>query len=191
MERIRSDARFIALTAGVFIVLALQTAGLLRGINEWANSWLPLIDTSLMNFLTWFGDDVFLLLFAAFAVLTDWKRERKVSSSTLIFILAAAVGLVAVGAFKFAFAELRPRPYETGVGSYAFPSGHTFRAAIIAAYGSDRWRKYAPAFWAYAAGIALTRLLLHYHWLGDVLFSLLFAPWLYLLLKSLFGGRFE
>ncbi|HDZ35612.1 MAG TPA: phosphatase PAP2 family protein [Thermococcus sp.] len=191
MGKTKFDARLTALTAGVFTVLVLQAAGLLRGINEWVNSTLPLIDTPLMNFLTWFGDDAFLLLFAAFAVLADWKQKGRVSLSTLVFILAAAVGLAAVGALKLTFAEPRPRFYEVGVGGYAFPSGHTFRAAIIAAYGSDRWKKYAPAFWAYAVGIALTRLLLHYHWLGDVLFSLLFAPWLYHLLKLLFGGKFE
>jgi hypothetical protein len=33
------------------------------------------------------------------------------------------------------------------------------------------------------------RLLLHYHWFSDVLFSLLFAPWLYYLVKTLIGVR--
>ncbi|NJE31319.1 phosphatase PAP2 family protein [Thermococcus sp. 18S1] len=191
MERVKFDAKFTALTAGVFIVLVLQAAGLLYGINEWVNSLIPLMDTPLMNFLTRFGGDVFLALFGAFAVITEWREDGRVSRNTLLFILAVAVGLAAVGALKLIFAEPRPRPYGPGIGGYAFPSGHTFRAAIIAAYGSDRWRKYAPAFWAYAVGIALTRLLLHYHWFSDVLFSLLFAPWLYLLLKSLLGGKFE
>ncbi|WP_258084261.1 phosphatase PAP2 family protein [Thermococcus thermotolerans] len=185
------EKNFLALTVAVIAVLALEASGAFIGINGWVNSKLPLIDTPLMNFLTRFGGDVFLALFVAFAVLTEWRKNGRVSRSTLLFILAVAVGLAAVGALKLIFAEPRPRSYGSGIGGYAFPSGHAFRAAIIAAYGSDRWGRYAPIFWAYAVGIALTRLLLHVHWFSDVLFSLLFAPWLYLMLKSLLGGKFE
>ncbi len=190
MEKAKFDAKFTALTAGVFIVLVLQATGLIYGINEWVNSQLPLVDTSIMHFLTGLGGWAPLALFFSLATLSE-HRHGGVTVRTAAFLLAVAFGLAAVGALKLIFAEPRPRPYEPGIGGYAFPSGHTFRAAIIAAYGADRWRKYAPAFWAYAVGIALTRLLLHVHWFGDVLFSLLFAPWLYLLLKSLLGGKFE
>ena len=51
MERVKFDAKFAVLTAGVLIVLVLQATGLLHGINGWVNSRLPLIDTPLMNFL--------------------------------------------------------------------------------------------------------------------------------------------
>ncbi|KUH34676.1 phosphatidylglycerophosphatase [Thermococcus celericrescens] len=188
MKRVKFDAKFTALTVGVLVILVLQAAGLLYGINEWVNSNLPLVDTPVMNFLTMLGGDVFLVLFAIFAFLVERRERGGISAGTAAFLLAVAFGLAAVGALKLIFAEPRPRP---DYGTYAFPSGHAFRAAVIAAYGSDRWRKYAPAFWVYAVGIALTRLFLHVHWLGDVLFSLLFAPWLYLLLKSLLGGKFE
>ena len=183
MRGIKLDIRFGILTIGVLGLLVLQAAGALNGINEWVNSSLPLIDTPLMNFLTAFGGDIFLFSFAALALYLDWRDKGRPSLETASFLLSIVVGLAAVGALKLIFAEPRPIAYGSGIGSYAFPSGHSFRAAIIAAYGSDRWRKYAPLFWAYAVGIALTRLLLHVHWLGDVLFSLLFAPWLYLLLK--------
>ncbi|AEK72075.1 Phosphatidylglycerophosphatase B, putative (pgpB) [Thermococcus sp. 4557] len=187
MEKAKFDAKFTALTAGVFIVLVLQATGLIYGINEWVNSQLPLVDTSIMHFLTGLGGWAPLAIFFSLAALSE-HRHGGVTVRTAAFLLAVAFGLAAVGALKLIFAEPRPGP---DYGTYAFPSGHTFRAAVIAAYGSDRWRKYAPAFWAYAVGIALTRLLLHVHWFSDVLFSLLFAPWLYLLLKSLLGGKFE
>ena len=184
MKKSKFDTRFTALTVGVFFVLALQTAGLLRGINELVNSRLPLLDTPLMNFLTWLGDGLFLVLFVIFAVLHDWKRERRLSDRTLAFVAAIAIGLVVVGVLKILFAEPRPRtlPGASFLSSGAFPSGHTFRAAIIAGYVADRWKRFAPFAWAYAVGIALTRLFLHYHWFSDVLFSLIFAPWLYHLL---------
>ncbi len=191
MKRFKLGNDFIALTVVLFVIFSLQALGAFEGVNEWVNSALPLIDTPLMNFLTALGGDVFLALFVAFALLTEWRENGRVSRNTLVFILAVAVGLAAVGALKFLFAEPRPKPYGPGIGGYAFPSGHAFRAAIIAAYASDRWRRYAPIAWAYAVGIALTRLFLHYHWFSDVLFSLLFAPWLYLLLKSLLGVNSE
>ncbi|NJE61212.1 phosphatase PAP2 family protein [Thermococcus sp. 21S7] len=184
----RWSNRLTVLTVLVFAALALQGTGAFSGINEWVNSNLPLVDTPVMNFLTMLGGDVFLVLFGIFAFLTERREKGGISAGTAAFLLTVAFGLAAVGVLKFIFAEPRPRP---DYGTYAFPSGHAFRAAVIAAYGADRWRKYAPAFWAYAVGIALTRLFLHVHWLGDVLFSLLFAPWLYLLLKSLLGGKFE
>lgn len=189
MGKTRFDIRFGVLTAAMLAVLVLQGAGALSGLNEWMDSHIPLLDTPLINVLTALGGDLSLISVAALSLAIDWKRGGKPSLSTVAFVLAAVVGIVAVGALKFLFAEPRPRAYGSGVGAYAFPSGHTFRAAVIAAYVSDRWKRLAPLAWCYAVVIALTRLLLHYHWFSDVLFSLLFAPWLYLLLKSLLGGR--
>lgn len=186
MKRFKLGNDFIALTVILFMILSLQALGTFRGINEWVNSTLPLIDAPLMHFLTAFGGDLFLIPFIITILYLDW-RGGSISRRTVAFILATTLGLAAVGALKFLFAETRPRPYGSGIGGYAFPSGHTFRAAIVATYVSDRWKKYAFFAWIYAVGIALTRLFLHYHWLSDVLFSLAFAPWLYLLLKSLLG----
>ncbi|WP_297515291.1 phosphatase PAP2 family protein [Thermococcus sp.] len=177
---------FQLLSLGLLLALALQLAGGFKGINEALNSALPLIDTPWMNLLTALGGNAFLALFAIIVVLSELKKLGGVSSKTLAFLIALSLGLVAVGALKALLAEPRPRPLP-GAGflsSGAFPSGHTFRAAVIASYVSDRWKKLAPLAWAYAIGVALTRLFLHYHWLSDVLFSLLFAPWLYLLLRS-------
>ena len=183
MKRFKPGNYFIVLTVIVFAILPLQALGAFEGVNEWVNSVLPLTDTPLMNFLTALGGDLLLIAFSIVVLYLDW-REGSISRRTLAFLLAVAVGLASVGALKLLFAVPRPRP---DYGAYAFPSGHTFRAAVIAAYVSDRWRRYAPLAWAYAVGIALTRLFLHVHWFSDVLFSLFFAPWLYLLLKSLLG----
>ena len=184
MKRVELGKDFIALTAVVFALLLLQAAGAFEGLNEWVNSSLPLMDTPLLNFLTAFGGDLFLIAFSAIVIYLDWRDRKGLSLRTMAFLGAVVLGLLSVLALKFAFAVPRPRP---DYGTYAFPSGHTFRASIIAAYSADRWRKYSPIAWTYAVGIALTRLLLHVHWFSDVLFSLFFAPWLYLLLKSLLG----
>jgi len=186
MSRVRLDRNFLVLTVIVAGILLLQTFGAFDGLNRWVNSTLPLVDTPPVNFLTALGGDLFLIPFAALAVYFDWRGKGTISRKTLAFLLAVVVGLATVGGLKLLFAEPRPRPEY---GTYAFPSGHTFRAAIIASYVSDRWRKYAFIACIYAVTVALTRLLLHVHWFSDVLFSLFFAPWLYLLLKSLLEVR--
>ena len=188
MKRLKPGNEFILLTVVVFAILSLQALGAFEGINKWVNSALPLVDTPWMRLLTALGGDAFLLAFSLLVIYFDLRERGRVSRRTVAFVGTVALGLLSVLVLKFAFAVPRPRP---DYGTYAFPSGHTFRAAAIATYVSDRWRKYAPLAWAYAVGIALTRLFLHVHWFSDVLFSLFFAPWLYLLLKSLLGVEDE
>ncbi|WP_456422090.1 phosphatase PAP2 family protein [Thermococcus sp.] len=177
---------FIIHTAVLVAILLLQITGIMGNLNQMVEAKTPLIEEPPMEFLTAFGGDVFLLPFMAFVIFLELK-ERKLSRKTFVFVLSAFIGLVMVAILKVIFAEPRPRPLPGAnfLSRGAFPSGHAFRAAIIASYVSDRWKRLAPVAWAYAVGVALTRLFLHYHWFGDVLFSLLFAPWLYNLVSSL------
>ncbi|EEB73266.1 phosphatase PAP2 family protein [Thermococcus sp. AM4] len=184
------DWKFLLNTALLALVLTLQLVGAFKGINETVNSVIPLIEAPWTRFLTALGSDYFFLPLLALLVFFDWRKNGP-SRKTLAFLIAAFMGLGIVAAMKVILAEPRPRPLPGSdfLSSGAFPSGHTFRAAIIATYVSDRWGKLAPLAWAYAIGIGLTRLLLHYHWLSDVLFSLLLAPWLYSVAKAAVGVR--
>ncbi len=175
----------IILTGATATLLLAQLMGWFTGVNSWVNSHVPLVDSQLMNVLTSFGGDASLVPVIVFFLIFEWRRGG-LSKETLAFLMATVVGLALVALMKVIFAEPRPRPLPgaNSLSSWSFPSGHAFRAATIASYVSDRWRKLSPVAWGYAMGIALTRILLHYHWLSDVLFSLLFAPWLYLLLKG-------
>jgi undecaprenyl-diphosphatase len=65
---------------------------------------------------------------------------------------------------------------------FAFPSGHTARAAVLAYFLSRRWKRFWPLWWGWAAAIALSRLLLHVHWFSDVVFALMLGPWVGMLL---------
>ena len=181
--------RFALHTAVLAALLLLQVAGALHGINEAVNSSLPLVDNASIRVLTELGGDAFLVAFTVLVLLLDWKNGGKISKKTLAFLVATFVGLAVVGVLKVATAEPRPRPLPgaNALSAGAFPSGHTFRAAVIASYVADRWKRLSYIAWAYAVGIALTRLLLHYHWLSDVAFSLLLAPWLYHVAKELVG----
>ncbi|NPA47932.1 MAG: phosphatase PAP2 family protein [Thermococci archaeon] len=175
----------VVLTVATAALLLAQLAGGFTGLNSWVNDRLPVIDSGLMNALTALGGDAFLVPAITLFVILDLRRGR-LSGETLALLIATAVGLALVAVMKVSFAEPRPRPLPGAnlLSSGSFPSGHAFRAAVIASYVSDRWRKLTPLAWTYAAGIAITRLLLHYHWFSDVLFSLVFAPWLYLTIRG-------
>ncbi|WCN28720.1 phosphatase PAP2 family protein [Thermococcus kodakarensis] len=131
----------------------------------------------------------FLIVVLFFAAL-DVRKTGHLSYPTVRLVLSGIITLGIVAILKSTFQTPRPNEAEVSlpflmalknVDYFAFPSGHTARASVLASYLQERSPRYAPLWWAYAVGIALTRLLLHVHWLGDVLFSLLLGSWAYLL----------
>ena len=178
-------------TAFLALILLLQLSGVLDGINKAVMSEIPLVEGAFMTFLTALGGNAALGAFVVLVLLSDVRKDGRLSRETLAFLLALIAGLFIVASLKVLIGEPRPRPLPSAdfLSEGAFPSGHTFRAAMIAAYVSDRWKKLAPLAWTYAVGIALTRLLLHYHWPSDVLFSLFLAPWVYSVAKAVVGVR--
>jgi len=167
------------------IILLLHVSGLLEPLDRTFE--VPRVEE--FELLTVLGGDVAFALFAIFVLLLDVKEGGRPSKRTLAFLGSALVGMAVVVFLKVTVGGPRPTPLPDSnfLSEGAFPSGHTFRAAIIASYVSDRWKKLAPLAWTYALAVALSRLFLHYHWLSDVLFSLLLAPWLYDLFKRLLG----
>ncbi|MBP1913022.1 phosphatase PAP2 family protein [Thermococcus stetteri] len=187
----RKPAVLGALTGFLLLILALQVMGLMDGVNTYVDSHLPLLSSPWVRVLTDTAGMAFFGLVAVLFIILDIREKRRLSYPTLKFLLSAFLALVAVASLKALLQT--PRPGEEmlspplllalkNVDYFAFPSGHTARASVLASYLQERSPRYAPLWWAYAVGIALTRLLLHVHWFGDVLFSLLLGPWAYLLL---------
>jgi membrane-associated phospholipid phosphatase len=182
---------FKILTLAVALVLSAQLGGFFERVNNYLNGAIPLIDNPTIRALTFLGDDPVLLAVIGTALIFDVKKYGKPSWPAAAFLLSAVLGLIIVGLMKCSLSVPRPRALP-GAGTFsagAFPSGHTFRAALIASYVSDRWKHTMIIAWGFALLVGLTRLLLHYHWFSDVLFSLLFAPWLYSLTKASIGGK--
>jgi membrane-associated phospholipid phosphatase len=177
-------------TLAVALVFVLEVGGFFQGIDMTINGVILLIDNSHVRALTFLGDDPIFITVLVFVLLFDIKRKLLLNF-TKAFLLSTVVGLAIVGLLKYALAVPRPRPLPCAgpFSQGAFPSGHTFRAALIASYLSSRWRKTAPLGWGLAVTVALTRFLLHYHWFSDVLFSILFAPWIYFLMMIIVGGN--
>jgi undecaprenyl-diphosphatase len=97
----------------------------------------------------------------------------------LVIRLAIAV-LCAVGVGSgVKYLARRPRPvdlkgfYSRRLDSYSFPSGHAIRVACIATALSVSYPAWTPLLVTYAGLVAVCRVALGIHYLGDVLVGLL------------------
>ena len=176
---------FLTLTLVLLVVLILQVVGAFNGINERVNSALP----SGGSLTSTFTDTASFALTAVYIILFflwDFKERGRLSRFTLELTAGIAVSMVIVVLLKVLTGV--PRPGEPQVhwsllesiknaDYFAFPSGHTTRAAVLAYFLGRRWKKIWPLWWGWAVSIAFSRLLLHVHWFSDVLFAFMLGPW--------------
>lgn len=160
----------------------------LTGVSEAVREAVPPALVPLFEFATWLGNATF-LLFAL--TLLYWASRRR---ETAIVVCYGFVGLATVVALKEGLAI--PRPPESvwriTTDGYGFPSGHAVAAVVI--YGGLAhqfgWlgdRRKAAATGLVIAGIALSRVVLGVHYLGDVLVGLAVGAVLLLVTQSLVG----
>lgn len=142
------------LTRSVEIISALQV--LQAGILEY-----------IFRAITFLGDDEFFMVF--FSVLI-WCVNKSLGFWTAFILLSSATYSNLIKDIT-----LLERPPLEGVthpeGSYAFPSGHTLTAVTVWGYMAVRLRSRGFWIWAIAiiALVSFSRMILGYHYLGDVL----------------------
>ena len=120
----------------------------------------------LFQFFTFLGNDEFYMLF--FGILI-WCVSKPLGFWTAAVLLVS--GLVS-GSIKDL--TVMERPYLEGMkqlDSHAFPSGHTLTAVTVWGYMAVRLKKTGFWIWAVAAMvlIAFSRIVLGYHFVGDIL----------------------
>ncbi|MDZ4131521.1 MAG: phosphatase PAP2 family protein, partial [Dethiobacteria bacterium] len=152
-------------SAVILIIAWPQTRSLafVAALQQWRSVPLEI----LFRAFTFLGDDQFFMIF--FSVLI-WCVSK-----TLGFW--GAFMLLASGTYSNLIKDitLLERPPLEGVvhpaGSYAFPSGHTLTAVTVWGYLAVRLQKKALWIWTFVAVamIGFSRLVLGYHFLGDVL----------------------
>jgi membrane-associated phospholipid phosphatase len=132
-------------------------------LHQWSES-VPV--EYFFRVLTFLGDDEFFIIF--FGILL-WCVNKSLGFWTTVMLLTS--GLYGGVIKDLTFLE---RPDLAGVihpVSAAFPSGHTLAAVTVWGYLAVRIKK--TWFWIWAilitAGIGFSRLILGYHFLGDVL----------------------
>ncbi len=142
------------LTRSVEMISALQV--LQAGILEY-----------IFRAITFLGDDEFFMVF--FSVLI-WCVNKSLGFWTAFILLSSATYSNLIKDIT-----LLERPPLEGVthpeGSYAFPSGHTLTAITVWGYMAVRFRSRGFWIWAVAiiALVAFSRMVLGYHFFGDIL----------------------
>ncbi|NJE07668.1 phosphatase PAP2 family protein [Thermococcus sp. M39] len=173
-------------------MLILEKLDILTGVNVVVYNHIPPTTSFLVKIVTNSASLGVFLIYIGLFMFLDFKRVRKLTKLTLEFILAFVAGMIIVGVLKVSTGV--PRPNEAvlnlslyqmllNVDYFAFPSGHTARASILAYFLSKRFPNYKPLWWSYAFLVALSRLLLQVHWLSDVLFALLLGVWVSMLVE--------
>ena len=135
------------------------------------------------QFITHFGESQYILIPAAVVLFYCWKKpklERPFIISLHVFVLVATTGIL-IQIPKYIFGRARPKAlwnqgidglHWFGGGASAltsFPSGHTATAAALAFALSAFFPRARIPLFAYVALVALSRITLQQHYLGDVL----------------------
>jgi membrane-associated phospholipid phosphatase len=146
------------------------------------------------NMVTWLGlaDTYFWICSLGYilAVLAEKYLNHKVSVQAsqklkrifqLMFTSFFTAGILAV-VLKMLIGRCRPynsplfdalyfKPLTLNWDFQSYPSGHTQVSFTLAAFLAHLWPKHNVAFFVLASIIALSRVILDYHFLGDVIFG--------------------
>ncbi len=169
-----------ALVAALILALAWPATRSLE-LNLALQQWRSVPVELLFRAFTFLGDDQFFMIF--FSVLI-WCVSKSLGFWSAFMLLSS-------GTYSNFIKDITmlDRPALEGVvhpaGSYAFPSGHTLTAITVWPYLAVRLKKRGYWIWAVVAivMIGFSRLVLGYHFLGDVVGGVAFGvPFLLLFL---------
>ncbi|MDB2384817.1 bifunctional DedA family/phosphatase PAP2 family protein [Endozoicomonas sp.] len=172
-----SGASILLIVTGLLV--ALEFSGGLSAYNLTVAGWLeqlrmPYLQES-MAWLTWLGS---LTVLSVPALLLAVWSVCKVGRKQVVLWLVAFAGMEAsFRSLKWLIDSPRPSVIEN-LNPFSFPSGHTAQAAFVlmglAIYLSSHMA-YVPRILSLSTGImlvflvGLSRLVLHAHWVGDVM----------------------
>lgn len=192
MDKLKSWP-FVLLTFTLVSIIIIEYLGLFNGINAYIHAHTPLINSSWVNIITHSASFGAFIIYILLFMVWDFKKRGKLSLETLNLMLSIFLGMFLVGVLKASTAIPRPNEVPLNLAFsqallnadyFAFPSGHTTRASILAYFLGKRYPKYKITLWGYALLIALSRLLLHVHWFSDVLFALFLGTWVSIIVES-------
>jgi membrane-associated phospholipid phosphatase len=174
----KRESFWIKFLLGVSLISALilvsawtftRSVEFISALQQWRSAPVEL----LFRVFTFIGDDEFFMIF--FSVLL-WCVSKTLGFWGAFMLLTSATYSNLIKDIT-----LLERPPIEGVvhpaGSYAFPSGHTLTAVTVWGYLAVRIKKRGFWIWAFAAVILIgfSRMVLGYHFLGDVLGGLAFG----------------
>ncbi len=136
-----------------------------RGIQDWVQQHTrPGLDRP-ARMLTDVGRPW--ILAGTLAGIALFDRTAGVATAGRALMVLVPTNLAVEGLKRLTF---RARPDgERKRSNASFPSSHAGNAFAIAAVLAGRWRRWAPGFYAFATGVALSRMVLNRHYFTDVL----------------------
>lgn len=124
---------------------------------------------------------VYLTVSFGLFVFFRWIRQKRLyADRALFFFSSIALSGIVTNVVKFLVGRFRPKmffergvygfdPFSVGYEFNSFPSGHATTVFAIAVTCTIFWPRYRILFFTFAAIVALSRLVLNAHYLGDVL----------------------
>lgn len=124
---------------------------------------------------------VYLIVSFGLFIFFRWIRQNRFyADRALLFFSSIAFSGIVANVVKFLAGRYRPKmfferdmygfdPFRIGYEFNSFPSGHATTVFAIAVTCTICWPRYRMLFFALAAIVALSRLVLNAHYLGDVL----------------------
>jgi len=161
-----------AFTAALILALAWPATRSIE-LNLALQQWRSVAVDLLFRAFTFLGDDQFFMIF--FSILI-WCISKSLGFWSAFMLLSSGIYSNFIKDIT-----MLERPALEGVvhpaGSYAFPSGHTLTAITVWPYLAVRLKKRGYWIWAVVVIVLIgfSRLVLGYHFLGDVLGGVAFG----------------
>jgi membrane-associated phospholipid phosphatase len=184
-------ARMVATRTGLYVYDA--------GAADWGVRHATPAAVSTFRVVTQLGSTVVVISEAVLLGLSDWLRRHRWSAAAFMLTVVLGQNLLANGVKLLVRRERPPvvPPLAPGTG-FSYPSGHTTAAAATYAALAlllGRGRRWPVRVWLAVAAIgvtvcvALSRVLLGFHWLTDVIGGAALGLGWFAVCAVAFGGR--
>uniref|UniRef100_A0A7J3ZLS7 Phosphatase PAP2 family protein n=1 Tax=Fervidicoccus fontis TaxID=683846 RepID=A0A7J3ZLS7_9CREN len=182
----RTDRRLALLTALVVVLALPAYLNAYSSIDRLFYDLTPRSECIIVKLLTHTASVEAFVAYSVAMIAYDLRRYGRVSRHSLEFLVALALSLAVVALLKATTKVPRPEVTASEEGSllylvahaYAFPSGHTTRATVLASIASRRLNVPFRYMALYPVAIGATRMLLGAHWFSDVFVAIVMGYWI-------------
>ncbi len=200
----RNSLILVATTVILLVLIVIEILGGFNDLNKDVEGLIPYSDSLLMRFFSWTASIEFTLIIL-FVLFLFYVFQRNGMDEDYVAMVVSMIIAMVVVLFLKAYTR-EPRPGEAALGYtflqalknadyFSFPSGHVARSSVLACYASRKGNTPIKVIsWIWAVGIAISRLALRAHWLGDVITSLVLGVFSWSLteaLKKLWTGWYN
>ena len=192
-QRLHSNRHLVLLTVLVVALVLPAYLNAYSSIDRFVYEFTPRSESTAVKLVTHTASIGAFLAYSAIMLIYDYYRYKRLSNHTLIFLVALALSIAVVALLKATTRVPRPEFVVAENKSviyliahvYAFPSGHTTRAAVLACVVSRRFNIPLKYTLLYPIVIGATRMLLGVHWFSDVLAAITIGCWIAVLSEKI------